>query len=609
MTSILACSHAGVYTDRFLQLYWNIMDSNNGYYSKEGIPYHCAENMIIETVDHGHETDSEAVSYNIWLQAMYGMIGNDFEPFNNAWNVMENYMIPQTQYNAEKYNPQLPVGAAGVTVGVDPLFDELRSTYGDDKLHVLHWLLDTDDSFGFGNIQGQCELGPSGSGPSFVLSGPGSVWQGITFPTCDNFKYGGSNGFMWNDNVPSWHYAAAPDADARAIQAAYWASQWAANNGKSWQVADTLSKAAKLGDHLRYSLFDRYFKRVGDCIGGTACPAGTGKESAHYLISWYIAWGGSVDTQNGFAWKTGSSEAHIGYQNPVAAYALINDPNLRPQAASAVEDWQNSLQRQLELYQWIQTSGGLFGGCVTNSWLNQYADPPADVKSYTFHGMFYENEPGNDDGTSDWFGMETWTVDRLAQYYYLTGDNNVKSVLDKWFAWIYQHISINGDSYSVPVMIKWSGSLPTNTQPTITESGQSFFGIGSSIARALSFYAAKSGDSYAKQMAKQLLDVIWTIHKDDKGVGAPTTLYAFTAFNTKVYIPQNGWTGVYPNGDRITTSSSFLDIRSWYKNDPNYGQLETYLNGGPAPQISYHRFWEQADMALALGTYGLLFNE
>lgn len=25
------------------------------------------------------------------------------------------------------------------------------------------------------------------------------------------------------------------------------------------------------------------------------------------------------------------------------------------------------------------------------------------------------------DGASDWFGMQSWTADRLAQYYYLTG--------------------------------------------------------------------------------------------------------------------------------------------------------------------------------------------
>lgn len=52
---------AGEYKERFLTLYNQIVDSSNGYYSKEGVPYHSMENMLVETVDHGHETDSEAV--------------------------------------------------------------------------------------------------------------------------------------------------------------------------------------------------------------------------------------------------------------------------------------------------------------------------------------------------------------------------------------------------------------------------------------------------------------------------------------------------------------------------------------------------------------------
>lgn len=61
--------------------------------------------------------------------------------------------------------------------------------------------------------------------------------------------------------------------------------------------------------------------------------------------------------------------------------------------------------------------------------------------------------------------------------------------------------------------------------------------------------------------------------------------------------------------DQINSISTFLDIRSWYKNDPNWPQLKAYLDGGQAPIFRYHRFWEQADVALALGAYGMLFNE
>ncbi|KAL1501876.1 hypothetical protein ABEB36_007119 [Hypothenemus hampei] len=605
---LFALARAGKYGEQFLTLYNQIMDPNNGYYSKEGVPYHSIENMLVETVDHGHEADSEAISYNIYLQAMYGALTNDYEPFNAAWKIIEDYVIPKAQYNANKYNPASPVGSADFSVGQDPIYNELINAYNEENMYVMHWLLDVDNDFGFGNIQGQCEKGPSASGPSFVHMGAGNVWQGITYPTCDNFTYGGTNGFSYFSDVPNWHYNAAPDADARIIQAAYWASQWAAKQNKVGDIQSTLSKVAKLGDFLRYSFYDVLYRQAGNCIG-TSCPAATGKESAHYLISWFIGWGGTINANQPYTWRTGSSEAIIGYQNPVAAYAMVNDPNLKPKGATAVEDWKNSLARQVELYEWIQNPEGALGGGVTNSWKNVYGDPPADVKGYTFHGLFYENEPGMDDGTSDWFGMWTWTMDRLAQYYYITGDATSKSVLEKWFKWLYNNMVVNNVSYNVPMMVSWYGSLPTNTQITISESGSRYFGIASSIARTMSYYAAKSGDTQTKETAQQLLDVIWANHKDDKGLYVRTELSAFNAVNTKVYIPKEGWTGTYPNGDKIDASSTFLSIRSWYKNDVNWPALEAYLNGkGSAPVVDYHRFWEQADMALALGAYSLLFE-
>ncbi|KAH1025255.1 hypothetical protein HUJ05_010013, partial [Dendroctonus ponderosae] len=368
LLAVAAMAQGGEYTERFLTLYNTIIDSNSGYFSKEGIPYHSVETLMIESVDYGHETDSEAQSYNLWLKAMYGAISGDFSHFNQAWDVLDGYYVPEVQYNNEKYNPEAGGESNGVTVGIDPLGAELTSSYGDSRLRVMHWLLDVDNVYGFGNVQGKCEEGPSEPGPSFVNNGPGSLWQGITYPTCDTFKYGGDVGFSWYASVPNWGYSAAPDADARSILAAFWASQWATEQGKLGDISETLSKASELGDYLRYTLFDKHFKQVGNCIGKTACPGGEGKSSAHYLISWYIGWGGSIDSSGAYSWRKASSEGHIGYQNPMAAYALVNDPNLRPKSASAVEDWQNSLERQLELYKWVQTSEGPLGGGNDPNW-------------------------------------------------------------------------------------------------------------------------------------------------------------------------------------------------------------------------------------------------
>ena len=52
---------------------------------------------------------------------------------------------------------------------------------------------------------------------------------------------------------------------------------------------------------------------------------------------------------------------------------------------------------------------------------------------------------------------------------------------------------------------------------------------------------------------------------------------------------------------------TFLGLRSWYKNDPNWSKVQTYLDGGALPSFSYHRFWAQVDVALALVDYGTLF--
>lgn len=59
---LLVCSavKAGIYKDRFLIQYNKIVDPNNCYFSKDGVPYHSCETLLVESTDYGHETDSEA---------------------------------------------------------------------------------------------------------------------------------------------------------------------------------------------------------------------------------------------------------------------------------------------------------------------------------------------------------------------------------------------------------------------------------------------------------------------------------------------------------------------------------------------------------------------
>lgn len=77
----------------------------------------------------------------------------------------------------------------------------------------------------------------------------------------------------------------------------------------------------------------------------------------------------------------------------------------------------------------------------------------------------------------------------------------------------------------------------------------------------------------------------------------------------QLYIPLAGWRGVYPNGDIIDENSTFLNVRSWFKNDPDWGTIQDYLDGGAIPAFTVHRFWEQADVAISFAVFELLFGE
>lgn len=114
--------------------------------------------------------------------------------------------------------------------------------------------------------------------------------------------------------------------------------------------------------------------------------------------------------------------------------------------------------------------------------------------------------------------------------------------------------------------------------------------------------------SQAKETARKLLDVLYNKYQTNLGIALEEERADYTRFNEKVYVP-SGWTGKYPNGDVIDSSATFIGLRSWYKSDPDWWKVEAYLNGGDVPKFTYHRFWAQADIALAFGAYGLLFNE
>ncbi len=635
------------YQVEFLKEYNKIKDPANGYFRKFGtilVPYHSVESLIVEAPDHGHETTSEAFSYYLWLEASYGRVTGDWTPFNQAWTSIETYAIPSAAdqpgnsgYNAAKpatYAAEHPSPTgypsplqSNVPVGSDPIAAELKAAYGSPDVYGMHWLLDVDNIYGFGH----CEDGTN-TAPAFINTfqrgSQESVWETVTQPSCDTLKFGGKNGYLDlftgdSSYAKQWKYTDAPDADARVVQVAFQAQKWAQAQGKSADIAPVVKKASKMGDYLRYSLFDKYYKKIGNCVGAAACPAGTGKDSEHYLISWYYAWGGSLDPASPWAWRIGDSAAHQGYQNPLAAYALSADPGLKVTSATGSQDWATSLNRQLEFLQWLQSADGGIAGGATNSWDGSYATPPAG--SPTFYGMYYDQQPvWHDPPSNQWFGFQTWGMERIAELYQATKDPRAKKILDKWVPWAIAGTTVGtGGAFQVPSDLTWSGAPDTwNATSPGSNAGlrvsvknySQDVGVAASLAKTLMYYASGSGNAQAKTVGEQLLNAL-SANADSKGIAVPETRTDYDRFDDKynatadqgLYVPP-GWTGTMPNGDPINADSTFLSIRSFYKNDPDWPKVQSYLNGGAAPTFTYHRFWAQSEIATAFAVHVDLFG-
>jgi hypothetical protein len=626
-------------TRRFLDLYERIKNPANGYFSSHTppIPYHSVETLIVEAPDYGHLTTSEAFSFWIWLEAQYGQVTRDWTRFNTAWQSMETHIIPTAadQPSTGAYNPsdpatyapendlpnQYPVPLdANVQPGADPLAAELQSTYGTQQIYGMHWLLDVDNRYGYGR------RGDRTGSPSYINTfqrGPQeSVWETVPHPSWEPFNsgQGGANGFLPlfvqdAQYARQWRYTNAPDADARAVQAAYWALQWATQQGQASAISATIAKAARMGDYLRYAFYDKYFKRVGNCVGPTTCPPGTGKNSSMGLLSWYFGWGGATD--GAWAWRIGSGQNHFGYQNPMAAYALANVPALRPQSPTGQADWAGSLQRQLEFYQWLQSAEGGIAGGASNSWAGRYAQPPAGTP--TFYGMFYDVDPVYHDPPSNrWFGMQAWSMQRVAELYNETGNATAKAVLDRWVPWVIANTTVNAaaGTWLIPSDLEWTGApntwnpqAPTpntNLHVTVSTRGQDV-GVTAALVRTLTHYASESGNVPARDLARNLLDAMWhDQNQDTRGIVTDEPRADYNRFDDPVFVP-SGFTGTMANGDQINSSSTFIGLRSWYRNDPAFPQVQAYLNNGTVPEFRYHRFWAQADLAMAYADFGRLF--
>jgi hypothetical protein len=239
--------------------------------------------------------------------------------------------------------------------------------------------------------------------------------------------------------------------------------------------------------------------------------------------------------------------------------------------------------------------------------------------------MVYDEAPVYADPPSnEWFGFQAWTMDRVAQLYYITGDEHSKVILDRWVKWVQANTKMGSDTnWGIPSTLQWSGQPQLNwndktqnwnakdasfnkTLHVKVKDHSQDVGVAGALARTLLFYAAKSGDTSSARLAKELLDRIWKKYWTPKGIATDEVRKDYKRFGDPVYVPP-GWKGTMPSGDTIDEKSTFISLRSQYKKDPDWPKVEAYVKGGPAPHFTYHRFWAQVDVALANLTMGQLY--
>ena len=537
------------YAERFLSLYDDVVThgQDNGYLSKNtgggdsfGLPFHAVEEVIIEAPDYGHETTSEAMSYLVWVAAMRDNIAKNHADqvstgnvqytgdLAKAWKTLE-VMVPTVQdnfwtagqvsaqycgeYDTPDQCPSAWAGEANKTAS-NPIYGYFTSAYSGDKgLYLLHWLADVENWYGYGQGENFTFIN------TFQRGEQESCWETVPHPCVDQLKYGNSTrglkGIFNRDQqvTPQYAYTNAPDAEDRAIQGVYDANMWGVGD------SNVTTLAGKMGDELRNNMYDKYYRTIGTSNDVNNWQNGSEANCAHYLMNWYTSWGGALASSGqNWCWQIGCSHAHEFYQNPLAAYALIQEDGLKSamKAQGAKEDYKTSLERQVEFYLWLQSANGPIAGGATNSYKGRYEAYPSGAS--TFNGMMYIEHPVYaDPGSNHWIGNQVWAVQRLAELYYWAKQNDttgvqpggmtltaaLEQILDKWCAWFVNNtiLTEDGDFY-MPSNLTWSGqpdswsgspSANSGLTCTITGYGNTDFGCISSLANTLTYYAKAKG--------------------------------------------------------------------------------------------------------------------
>lgn len=698
------------YAKMFASLYDDVITNGqeNGYLSKQnnggdsfGIPYHSVETLCVEAPDYGHETTSEAMSYIVWVAVMHDILANNGTiegssgDVQKAWKTME-AIIPgwseasglknsinyksiwnQSRLKAdtayEKDTPQeYPTQNAGVDA-VNPLFNVYKSSYGSDNgYYLMHWLADVDDWYGYGGGTAGAGTGKFTFINTFQRGEQESCFETVPHPCIEELKYGNNQDgikgiFNGVGNVsPQYAFTNAPDAEDRAIQAIYFANQFGVDCG------EISALAGKMGDQCRNDMFDKYYHAIGcQDIMSNGQSGKLGDEGGqHFLMAWYTSWGGALNNYD-WAWQIGCSHSHQFYQNPLAAYALIDDKNINSgmKATGATEDYKESLKRQIEMYLWLQSVEGPFAGGCTNSYRGRYEKYPDGYP--TFYNMVYTPHPVYaDPGSNHWIGNQVWPMQRLTELYYYVKTNGeseaikgmtfgglsledaLKALIERWVVWFeenthFDYTTEDGTTmaYAMPSNLDW-GSSDTdysvapdtwtgtynpdgnqNLHCEITSYSMGDIGCISSLCNTLIYYAkaegvdascatAEKADGTTAEkglyLANRLLSAQWNLGRDEIGIAFEDHNGNLKRiFEEEVYIPSN-YHGTMPDGSKLENGATFSSIRQSYANDEMYQAAKAEYDATGSTDGYYyklHRFWHHGDALMSYGSMALLYPD
>lgn len=672
------------YLNRFKTIYDMVHNVNNQYFGPQTgsaprvLPRHTpgVDSIIInEAPDYGGETVSETASFWVGLEAWNGYVSGqlgtpDWSGYNNAWNKIEQYYIPSaTNQPIAVYNPASPadytpegdlpsdyprLGQPNAAKGADPLADELESTYGNKRMYLMHWIIDVEGAYNFHNGDGATKNVYINT---YERGMQESSFETVTHSCWNDWQNGGSQygyeplytqGTQWYPAAPfdwgkKWSYTNAPDAEGRAIQWAWWANKFATEQGQSPSVTASSTKAKKMGDYMRYNLFDKYFRKIGDNQVG-----GTGYQSCHYLVNWYAAWGGEIPAsgaQGAWSYRIGSSECHQGYQAPDAAYFMATGGGgFTPQSPSAGDIWLGSVYRQLEMIRWLQSPEGPIAGGVSNSYNSRYETPTDGRQNAKFYGMTYTYAPvWHDPPSNDWVGFQSWGQGRTADLFLEVSDKsttlatniktNLEVILDPLVVWFLDNSTLSSDGgFLLPGTLSWVSATQVVGQTTTAPNHEGVYEYLPSMSwdgtgNVGAFWSAASVPNpnlhckivdyatdlgvaaslaymliaYAK--AKKNLNKFTTKIKASNHTPETAMLFAkelldrmWTKYRDDVGIAIEGpqanykrlydevyvpqiFTGTMPNGEQIKSGVKFHELRTFLHADPKWPEVAAYATG------------------------------